>query len=278
MSNVHDQRIFAAEQIEVPDNFPGILKNYIKEIVKANPENIVQFSRQYFEELIKNKSKFDVPVRDKIETNPKQFYLKHNDNIKDHYELHETIGEAALSRVRRGIHKISKVNRAIKVVRKEDLEFGDRKKLLDEIELLRQLDHPNIGQVIEMYEDQKRMYFVNELMYGGTLFDRISKLKSLNEQSAAKIIRQLLSAVTYLHSQGYVHGDIQPNNIFFRTESDDMIKLVDFGTSRRIADDHHMHGVYGTSYFCAPEVVEGDYSEKCDVWSIGVLFYILISG
>lgn len=57
-----------------------------------------------------------------------------------------------------------------------------------------------------------------------------------------------------------------------------MIKLVDFGTSRRIADDHHMHGVYGTSYFCAPEVVDGDYSEKCDVWSIGVIFYILLSG
>ena len=75
-----------------------------------------------------------------------------------------------------------------------------------------------------------------------------------------------------------MHGDIQPNNIFFRTESDDMIKLVDFGTSRRIADDHHMHGVYGTSYFCAPEVVEGDYSEKCDVWSIGVILYAILAG
>ena len=78
-----------------------------------------------------------------------------------------------MSRVRRGVHKLSKVNRAIKVVRKEDLEFGERKKILEEIELLRQLDHPNIGQVIEMFEDKKKLYFVNELMFGGSLFDRI---------------------------------------------------------------------------------------------------------
>jgi calcium-dependent protein kinase len=75
-----------------------------------------------------------------------------------------------------------------------------------------------------------------------------------------------------------VHGDIQPNNIFFRSETEDTVKLIDFGTSRRIADDHHMHAVYGTAYFCAPEVIDGDYSEKCDVWSIGVLLYMLLSG
>jgi len=113
--------------------------------VRAGPENIVQFSRQYFEELIKQKNKFEPPNRDKIELNPKEFYLKHTDNIKDHYELHDTIGEGPMSRVRRGVHKLSKVNRAIKVVRKEDLEFGERKKILEEIELLRQLDHHNIG-------------------------------------------------------------------------------------------------------------------------------------
>ena len=105
--------------------------------MRAGPENIVQFSRQYFEELIKQKSKFEAPTRDKIELNPKEFYLKHTDNIKDHYELYETIGEGPLSRVRRGVHKLSKVNRAVKVVRKEDLEFGERKKILEEIDLLR---------------------------------------------------------------------------------------------------------------------------------------------
>lgn len=138
-------RIFAAEQIEVPDAFPGILKNFVKEVVRAQPDEIISFSRQYFEDLLKVRGNFEAPQRERVEMNPKEFYLKHQDNIKDHYELHEVIGEGALSRVRRGVHKQSKVTRAIKVVRKEDLEFGERRKLLEEIELLKELDHINIG-------------------------------------------------------------------------------------------------------------------------------------
>lgn len=175
MSDVREMRIFAAEQIEVPDNFPGILKNFVKEVVRAQPEEIISFSRQYFEDLLKVRGTFDAPARERVELNPKEFYLTHKDNIKDHYELHEVIGEGALSRVRRGVHKLSKVTRAIKVVRKEDLEFGERRKLLDEIELLKELDHPNIGQVIEMYEDQRKIYFVNEMCQGGTLYERVAK-------------------------------------------------------------------------------------------------------
>lgn len=74
-----------------------------------------------------------------------------------------------------------------------------------------------------------------------------------------------------------MHGDIKPSNIFFRSNDEDFIKLTDFGTSRRITDDH-LQGVYGTSFFCAPEVAIGDYNEKCDVWSIGVIFYMLLCG
>ena len=164
------------------------------------------------------------------------------------------------------------------MVRKEDLEFGERRKLLDEIELLLALDHPNIGRVVEMYEDPKKIYFVNEMCLGGTLYERVAAEQSFSEVKAAKIIRQLLSAVAYLHGQKIVHGDIKPQNLHFSTLNDDMIKLIDFGTSRRINDQHAMHGVFGQSYYNAPEVIEGVYSEKCDVWSIGVIMYILLSG
>ena len=91
--------------------------------------------------------------------------------------------------MRRGVHKLSKVTRAVKVVRKEDLEFGERRKLLDEIELLKELDHPNIGQVIEMYEDQRKIYFVNEMCQGGTLYERVAKESAFNEIKASKVIR-----------------------------------------------------------------------------------------
>ena len=199
MSDVRQMRIFAAEQIEVPDAFPGILKNFIKEVVRQQPEQLVTFSRQYFENLMKNRADYAPDQSNRVELNPKEFYLNHQDNIKDHYDLHEQIGEGALSRVRRGVHKTSGITRAVKVVRKEDLEFGERRKLLEEIELLKQLDHPNIGQVIEMYEDRKKMYFVNEMMHGGTLYERVTMDMQFGEIKAANVIRQLLSAVNYLH-------------------------------------------------------------------------------
>ena len=133
-------------------------------------------------------------------------------------------------------------------------------------------------RVVEMYEDPKKIYFVNEMCLGGTLYERVAAEQSFSEVKAAKIVRQLLSAVAYLHGQKIVHGDIKPQNLHFSTLSDDMIKLIDFGTSRRINDQHAMHGVFGQSYYNAPEVIEGVYSEKCDVWSIGVIMYILLSG
>mgnify|MGYP001238810355 CR=1 FL=1 len=75
-----------------------------------------------------------------------------------------------------------------------------------------------------------------------------------------------------------MHGDIKPQNIHFRGVKEEMIKLIDFATSRRINAEHAMHGVFGTSYYLAPEVIEGTYSEKCDVWSVGVIMYILLTG
>jgi calcium-dependent protein kinase len=145
--DVHDQRIFAAEQIEVPDDFPGLLKNFIKEVVRSQPDNVATFSRQYFETLLKARGKYTEISREKVILSPKEFYLEHKDNIKDHYELHENIGDATTSRVRRGVHKVQKISRAIKVVKKEDLEFGERRKLLEEVNLLKKLDHPNIASV-----------------------------------------------------------------------------------------------------------------------------------
>ena len=139
--------------------------------------------------MLKNRANYSPDQSHRIELNPKEFYLSHKDNIKDHYDLHEIIGEGALSRVRRGVHRISGITRAVKVVRKEDLEFGERRKLLDEIELLKSFDHPNIGQVVEMYEDKKKIYFVNEMMHGGTLYQRVVDDRTFNEVKAANIIR-----------------------------------------------------------------------------------------
>ena len=116
------------------------------------------------------------------------------------------------------------------------------------------------------------------MMHGGTLYERVTTDLHFNEVKAANVIRQLISAVNYLHQNSIVHGDIKPQNIHFKDQEDTIIKLIDFGTSRRVNDKHAMHGVFGTSYYVAPEVIEGTYSEKCDVWSVGVILYILLSG
>ena len=162
MSNVKDMHIFAAEQIDVPDDFPGILKNFIKEVVRRQPaeEEFVSFSRQYFEELLRERGYFNAPVREKVGFTTKQFYLSHQHQFKDQYRMGETIGYGGLSTTRKCYHRMTGEVRAVKVTKKEDLEFGERKKLLQEIEILKELDHPSICRIIDIFEDKKKFYFV----------------------------------------------------------------------------------------------------------------------
>ena len=162
MSNVKDMRIFSAEQIEVPDEFPGILKNFIKEVVRRQPteEEHVSFSRQYFEDLLRERGYFDAPVREKVEFTTKEFYLSHQLKFKETYKMGETIGYGGLSTSRKCYHRLTGEVRAVKVTKKEDLEYGERKALLDQIEILKELDHPSICRVIDIFEDKKKFYFV----------------------------------------------------------------------------------------------------------------------
>jgi calcium-dependent protein kinase len=168
--------------------------------------------------------------------------------------------------------------RAVKVTKKEDLEFGERQKLLQEIEILKELDHPSICRVIDIFEDEKKFYFVTEYLSGGGLFDSLIQNVGFNEHASATVIRQILSAVSYLHSRNIAHRDIKPENIMFETNDALNVKLLDFGNSRKMGGNEAMQGVYGTAYYVAPEVLHGSYDLKCDIWSVGVILYMLLSG
>ena len=168
--------------------------------------------------------------------------------------------------------------RAVKVTKKEDLEFGERQKLLQEIEILKELDHPSIARVIDIFEDKKKFYFVQEYLSGGGLFDSLIQNVGFTENASATIIRQVLSAVAFLHSKKIAHRDIKPENILFESNDALNVKLLDFGNSRQMGENEAMHGVYGTAYYVAPEVLSQNYDEKCDIWSIGVILYMLLSG
>ena len=152
--------------------------------------------------------------------------------------------------------------------------------LWNELDIFRVLDHPNIVQFYEIYQDGACFHFVMECCEGGDLAGHLEKHGPLSEEQTKEIIFQALLTVNHLHSCGIVHSDIKPDNYLFKTKhADSQIKLVDFGLSKRMqADSPNLKSILGTPYYLAPEVLEQQgYGYKCDVWSIGVMMYVLLA-
>jgi len=156
-----------------------------------------------------------------------------------------------------------------------------RLQLMEEIEVMCELDHPNAIRLEEIYESDSIIYLVQELCHGGELFDGLDIQEDYHysEDDARELVKQILSAVSYLHSQGVVHRDLKLENFLFTTkDSKSTLKMIDFGLSKHFKyDDIHCDKV-GTPYTVAPEVIKGKYDEKCDVWGIGVIAYMLLCG
>lgn len=168
--------------------------------------------------------------------------------------------------------------RAVKRLVKEKMSPHARIRLEYEIDILKNLDHPNILRLYEVFEDKKYIYLVTEYCQGGELFDEIISRQRFNENDAATIVKQLLSAIAYCHQKKVCHRDLKPENILIDNKETLQIKLIDFGTSQRFEDEEKMELVLGTAYYIAPEVLKGHYDEMCDIWSCGVITYILLSG
>jgi calcium-dependent protein kinase len=148
-----------------------------------------------------------------------------------------------------------------------------------EFNILRTLDHPNVVGIYEHFEDDKKFYMVMEYCKGGEMFNSIIKGANTNEAMVARTMRQVLSAIAYIHDKRIVHRDIKPENILFEELGNEQnLKLVDFGEAVHLDESGKATGVVGTSYYVAPEVLSGAYNELCDVWSCGVIMYLLLSG
>lgn len=151
--------------------------------------------------------------------------------------------------------------------------------LFNEINILKELDHPNIVRMYEFFEDEKRYYLVTEICKGGELFDEVIARGKFSEKDAAVLIKQVLSCINYCHSNNIVHRDLKPENILLESSKEfDEIKIIDFGTSLVYDPAKALEEKLGTPYYIAPEVLNKSYSNKCDIWSIGVIVYILLSG
>ena len=197
-------------------------------------------------------------------------------NITKEYTFGKVIGTGSYGQVRLAVHKLTKQVRAVKIIQKAKVNINA---LLNEINILSKLSHPNIMQIFEVFDDNTNVYIVSEYCKGGELFDIISTKGSFTEKDACVIMKQLMSAICYSHQNNIVHRDLKPENILMDNDTDDLtIKLIDWGCAQTIKSAKQSKQADGTAYYIAPEVLKGEYDEKCDIWACGVIFYILLCG
>eukprot|EP00814_Leptocylindrus_danicus_P000657 CAMPEP_0116048316 /NCGR_PEP_ID=MMETSP0321-20121206/29478_1 /TAXON_ID=163516 /ORGANISM="Leptocylindrus danicus var. danicus, Strain B650" /LENGTH=942 /DNA_ID=CAMNT_0003530491 /DNA_START=66 /DNA_END=2894 /DNA_ORIENTATION=+ len=194
----------------------------------------------------------------------------------------KVLGSGISGIVRLCTHKESGVKYAVKCL---DLGLIDSveqlTQLREEIFIMCQLDHPNIVRLEEVYESHSEIYLVQELCLGGELFDRLDEQPDYHysEHECARLVKQILCSVRYIHSKGIVHRDLKLENFLFTSKSPDSeLKMIDFGLSKHFFQGEVQSEAVGTPYTVAPEVIRGRYDERCDVWAVGVIAFLLLSG
>ena len=234
-----------------------------------------------------------------LRINKESFVTIIQGDITQFYEVQKKIGEGAYGKIYKVRNKQSGDIRAMKQITKTKIQ--DMGKFQTEIKILSMLDHPNIVRLFEVIEDDKYYNLLEELCTGGELLTRAQKTQ-LKEKEIAKIFHQIMSGVAYIHGMGIVHRDLKLENILFASE-DPMspIKIIDFGFSVFMGNYNEnekdkdkskdgdntdlkkfgfkrLKSKVGTLYYISPEIIKGNYDEKCDIWACGVILYILLAG
>jgi len=209
-------------------------------------------------------------------------FRKH-DECEKYYKLGRVLGQGSFATVRLATDKSDGSKWAIKVIKRQSLAPDDEAALATEISILERVQHPNIIKLREVYDCPANMYLVMEIMTGGELFDRIVEKEHYSESEAAKALVEVVDAIMYCHDRGIVHRDLKPENLLYTSPREDaMLKLADFGLAQLIQPAEMMHATCGTPSYVAPEVLSKDpkkgYGKEVDMWSIGVILYILLCG
>jgi calcium-dependent protein kinase len=175
--------------------------------------------------------------------------------------------------------------RGVKILKKSQASLEEISRFLNNFNLLKKLDHQHIIKIFEMYEDNKRLYLVQELCTGSELYDHILlKKNQFSELEAAVIIRQICSALSYCHARGIIHRDIKPENIIFDSKNSiKSLKIKGFIQAKELDTTDQrkkieLDEILGTSYYIAPEVFNQNYEFLSDMWSVGVILYVMLVG
>ena len=205
----------------------------------------------------------------------------HYSNLNDLYEMKSSLGKGKFGLVKLGIHKESGREVAIKIINKNLVGPIDLQQVKSEIDILEIAKHPNMIKLYDVFENEKYIYIIMEYCAGGDLFSYLEKRDfKIKEKRAAEIIHKLCTAVYFLHQYGIVHRDLKPENILMTDKSDNAdIRLLDFGLGKIIGPGEKCKEPFGTFSYVSPEILqEKPYDFKVDLFSIGIITYLLVAG
>jgi len=197
-------------------------------------------------------------------------------SVESDYTFIKELGRGAFSIVRQYRHNLTGEIWAVKTIQKNEVP---QETLENEIIILQRIRHKNIIQLKEVFETQTELNLVMEFIGGGEFFDEIVSRGIYKEEDASYIMRQILDATSYLHHEGIAHRDLKPENLLLIEKGKNEIKVSDFGLAALCGEDVLMKQCCGSPGYVAPEVLAGKgYDKKCDLWSAGVILYILLCG
>uniref|UniRef100_A0A1A8B187 non-specific serine/threonine protein kinase n=3 Tax=Nothobranchius TaxID=28779 RepID=A0A1A8B187_NOTFU len=207
------------------------------------------------------------------------------ENVEDFYEIEDVLGSGHFGQVRRVRERTSGTcwaGKFLKIRKNACSRMGlDRVSVEREVEILQAVQHPNIVALKDVFESRSEVVLIIELVSGGELFDFIAAKENLLEIEAIEFLKQILEGLKFIHSRNIAHFDLKPENIML---SDNMsphpnIKLIDFGLAHHFSPGEEYRSTSGTPQYIAPEVINSEpLSPAADMWSIGVITYILLSG
>jgi len=200
-------------------------------------------------------------------------------NVMWLFKKKRVLGQGASCEVAHVVRKEDGREFAMKIMKRDDK--WNPMLFRQEYELLTQLEHPNILKYKDCYMDQKNFYICTELCKGGELFDKIKEMKKFTEVEAADVVRIIVSAIAHCHQKDIVHRDLKPENIVFRTQAQKDLVIIDFGDAKVIEDDQDYEDFVGTAFYLSPECIrkrKGWELKKSDMWTIGVITYVLLTG